>query len=306
MAEMAEHLYRDGSGEPIVFLHGFTGSWHHWRPLLGPLAERFEVIAPTLAGHDGGPPYPADCDVTFEQGADSLEHHLDELGVGNAHLVGNSMGGALALELAKRGRARSVVALAPAGGWTDGDDETRRLARFFARQLRLTKAMGPRLPGILCRPRTRRLALRDAMCRGDRLTPSEALDLAHRSIRCEIADRAISGLAAGHTRALADLDRIACPVLLASPQFDRILPPARHAPRLRGEIPGVEALTLVGCGHVPMWDDTPMLVSMISEFVDRHSDGAAARATDGLASLAKDGTASQPTEPAGEDAAVVG
>ena len=160
MAETAEDIYRDGSGEPIVFLHGFTGTWHHWRPLLGPLAERFEVIAPTLAGHDGGPPYPADCDVTFEQGADSLEHHLDELGVGDAHLVGNSMGGALALELAKRGRARSVVALAPAGGWTDGDDETRRLARFFARQLRLTKAMGPRLPGILCRPRTRRLALR--------------------------------------------------------------------------------------------------------------------------------------------------
>ena len=39
MAEMAEDLYRDGSGEPIVFLHGFTGSWHHWRPLLGPLAD---------------------------------------------------------------------------------------------------------------------------------------------------------------------------------------------------------------------------------------------------------------------------
>ena len=55
-----------------------------------------------------------------------------------------------------------------------------------------------------------------------------------------------------------------------------------------------------------MWDDTPMLVSMISEFVDRHSDGAAARATDGLASLTKDGAASQPTEPAGQDSAVVG
>ena len=306
MAEIAADIYRDGSGEPIVFLHGFTGTWRHWRPLLGPLAERFEVIAPTLAGHDGGPPYPADCDVTFEQGADSLEHHLDELGVGDAHLVGNSMGGALALELAKRGRARSVVALAPAGGWTDGDDDTRRLARFFARQQRLTKAMGPRLPGILSRPRTRRLALRDAMCRGDRLTPSQALDLAHTSIRCEIAERAISGLAVGHTRALADLDRIAAPVLLASPQFDRILPPARHAPRFRNEIPGVEARTLVGCGHVPMWDDTPTLVSMISEFVDRHSDGTAARATDGLASLTKDGAVPQPTEPAGEDTAVVG
>src|SRR2546423_2017243 len=240
MAEISEDLFRDGSGEPIVFLHGFTGTWRHWRPLLGPLAARFEVIAPTLAGHDGGPPYPSDCDITLEQGAESLEGHLDELGVGSAHLVGNSMGGALALELAKRGRARSVVALAPAGGWTDGDGETLRLARFFARQLRLTKAMGPRLPGILCRPRTRRLALRDAMCRGDRLTPSEALDLAHRSIRCEIADRATSSPVACAPRPPDDLDRITCPVLLASPQFDRILPPAPHAPRLRRDLPGAE------------------------------------------------------------------
>jgi pimeloyl-ACP methyl ester carboxylesterase len=65
-------------------------------------------------------------------------------------------------------------------------------------------------------------------------------------------------------------------VLLASPQFDRILPAERHAPRLRREIPGVEARTLLGCGHVPMWDDTPTVVSMISEFVDRHSEPAVA------------------------------
>src|SRR5205823_10601296 len=215
MAETPEHRYHDGAGEPIVFLHGFTGTWHHWRPLLRPLAARYEVIAPTLAGHDGGPPYPPDCDITLEQGTDSLEGHLDELGVGSAHLVGNSMGGALALELAKRGRARSLVALSPAGGWTDGDGETLRLARFFARQLRLTKAAAPRLPVMMCRPRSRRLALRDAMYRGERLTPSEALDLAHRSIRWEIADRAIAGLRSGRTPALSELDRIPCPVLLA-------------------------------------------------------------------------------------------
>src|SRR5438067_1985118 len=290
MAEISEALYRAGSGEPVLLLHGFTGTWHHWLPLLEPLAARYEVVAPTLAGHDGGPPFPPDCDITFSQGADSLERHLDELGVGSVHIVGNSMGGALALELAKRGRARSVVALAPAGGWSDGDGETARLARFFARQLRVTRAAAPRLPAMMCRPRSRRLALRDAMYRGERLTPSEALDLAHRSIRCEIADRAIAGLRSGRTRALSDLDRISSPVLLASPQFDRILPPARHAPRFRSEIPGVEARTLVGCGHVPMWDDTPMLVSMLSEFVDRHSAPAGA----------------SPDERAGADAAVVG
>jgi pimeloyl-ACP methyl ester carboxylesterase len=278
MAEVSDALYRAGSGESVVLLHGFTGTWHHWRPLLEPLAARYEVIAPTLAGHDGGPPYPPDCDITFGQGADSLEQHLDELGVQSAHIVGNSMGGALGLELAKRGRARSVVALAPAGGWSDGDGEAGRLARFFARQLKVTRVMARHLPRIVCRPRSRRLAYRDVMRRGELLTPSEALDLALTSIRCEIAERAIAGLRGGRVLALSDLDRICAPVLLVSPQFDRILPPARHAPRMRSEIPGVESRTLWDCGHVPMWDDTATVVSMISEFVDQHASGPAAPA----------------------------
>ena len=50
-------LYRQGTGEPLLLLHGFTGTWQHWRPLLDGLAARYEVIAPTLAGHDGGPPF---------------------------------------------------------------------------------------------------------------------------------------------------------------------------------------------------------------------------------------------------------
>ena len=276
MTEASRALYRGGSGEPLVLLHGFTGTWHHWRPLLEPLAQRFEVIAPTLAGHDGGPPYAGGVDVTMAQGADSLERHLDELGVATAHFVGNSMGGALALEMAKRGRARSVVGLAPAGGWTPGDGEARRLGRFFARQLRVTKALAPRLPRIVSRPRARRLAFRDVLRRGDRLTPSEAADLSLASIRCEIADRALEALRVDRGLTLHELDRISCPVLVASPQFDRVLPPARHAPRLLREIPGAQARTLAGCGHVPMWDDTDTVVSVICEFVQRNAGTAVA------------------------------
>src|SRR4051812_6775475 len=104
MPEITPALYRAGEGEPLVLLHGFTGTWHHWRPVLGELVPRFEVIAPTLAGHDGGPEFPLDGVLTLEQGADALEQHLDELGVETAHFAGNSMGGALAIVMAKRGR----------------------------------------------------------------------------------------------------------------------------------------------------------------------------------------------------------
>lgn len=134
MPENSPALYRAGRGEPVVLLHGFTGTWHHWRPVLGELASRYDVIAPTLAGHAGGPPLVIEDHATIAFAADHLEQHLDELGVGTAHFVGNSMGGALSLELAKRGRARSVVALSPGGLWEVGSPEPQRIARFFARQ----------------------------------------------------------------------------------------------------------------------------------------------------------------------------
>jgi prohead serine protease len=58
MSELSRSLYRAGEGEPLLLLHGFTGTWRHWRPVLADLVPRFEVIAPTLAGHDGGPAFP--------------------------------------------------------------------------------------------------------------------------------------------------------------------------------------------------------------------------------------------------------
>jgi pimeloyl-ACP methyl ester carboxylesterase len=274
--EASPGVYRAGSGEPLVLLHGFTGTWRHWRPLLGGLAARYEVIAPTLAGHDGGPPFPQGRPMTFVAAGDSLEAHLDELGVDTAHLVGNSMGGALALELAKRGRARSVVALAPAGGWSDGDGEALRLARFFARQIRMVKLSARSIPLVMRRPWSRRMAMREIMCHGELVTPEDAVEFALESARCSVSTIAIEALRADRGLALQDLDRIRCPVLLASPQFDRILPAECHAPRFRREIPGVESRVLPNCGHVPMWDATELLTQMIGEFVTRHTEAAPA------------------------------
>jgi pimeloyl-ACP methyl ester carboxylesterase len=276
MGEVSPALYRAGSGEPLVLLHGLTGTWHHWRPLLGELAARYEVIAPTLAGHDGGPPFPSNLPMTFAASADSVEGHLDELGVDTAHFVGNSLGGWVALELAKRGRARSVVALAPAGGWSDGDGEAQRLADFFARSIRIARATARITPTIMKRPSSRKIALRDVMRHGELVAPADAVDIARALARCAVSQVTIDALRADSGLALRDLDRISCPVLLASPQHDRILPAERHAPRLQREIPGVESRTLPDCGHIPMWDASRLLVQMISEFVDRHTVVAAA------------------------------
>ena len=56
---------------------------------------------------------------------------MDDAGFETAHIAGNSLGGYMALQLAARGRARSVVALAPAGGWAKGDESYKETLGFF-------------------------------------------------------------------------------------------------------------------------------------------------------------------------------
>lgn len=270
MSEITPAIYRAGSGEPVVLLHGFTAAWRIWQPVLADLVARYEVIAPTLPGHHGGPSYPADWPITFERSAEAVEELLDELGLGTAHFVGNSMGGGVALELAKRGRARSVVALAPAGGWSQGDGEGPRIGRFFAKQVKMLKATQSWSEAIMRRAATRRLAFRDIMRHGELVSPADAAAISQAALHCSISQRAIGALLADEAQlTIGELHRIACPVLLATPQFDRVLPGALHASRYRREIQGVEAVALPGCGHVPVWDDAELVTRLICGHIDR-------------------------------------
>ncbi|HEU0316713.1 MAG TPA: alpha/beta fold hydrolase [Solirubrobacteraceae bacterium] len=268
-------LYRGGQGEPLLLLHGFKGTWHQWAPILPALSASYEVIAPTLPGHYGGPAFEKTGALQMADAGDSVEAQLDDLGVGTAHIVGNSMGGGLALELAKRGRARSVVGLAPSGGWRADSGESRRLARFFVRQRRLVRAGRATLPMVMAQSFSRRLAMRDVMWRGERMTARAAIDMVRASASCAIEGRVIEALFAERA-AIDGLDAVRVPTLIAWPEHDRILPMRRHADRFRTEIAGAEFVVLTGTGHVPMWDAPELVVSTIHEFVSRQTAAASA------------------------------
>src|SRR5687768_12529302 len=227
MPELSPALYRAGTGEPLVLIHGFTATWRCWLPVLGLLVPRFEVIAPTLHGHDGGPPSPPGAE-TLAQAVDHFESLLDGLGVGTAHLAGNSMGGALSLEMAKRGRARSVVAISPGGGWEE-DDEVgpERIIKWFARNRALGQRTEKHLVRVMRRPGLRRLALRDVMARGDQVPADDAVELAVSANRCSVVDDVFHTIRSGSARVL-DLETIDVPVLVAWGTKDRILPLEKH------------------------------------------------------------------------------
>jgi pimeloyl-ACP methyl ester carboxylesterase len=107
------------------------------------------------------------------------------------------------------------------------------------------------------------------MRHGELVSSADAAEISQAALHCSISQRAIQALLADKAElTIGDLDRITCPVLLATPQFDRVLPGPRNAPRYRREIPDVKAITLADCGHAPMWDNTKLVTKLIVEQVD--------------------------------------
>ena len=158
--------YRGGSGEPLVLIHGVTSFWETRKPLLPRLTSQFDVFAPTMIGHAGREPIPVNSNV-LDVLVDDLEKQMDAAGITTAHIAGNSLGGWVAMELMRRGRARSVVALSPAGGWkTEADVE--RTGKLFRVNIRLVKLIRPFAKLFLRVPLLRKIGSRDMALHGDR------------------------------------------------------------------------------------------------------------------------------------------
>jgi pimeloyl-ACP methyl ester carboxylesterase len=107
--------YRGGEGEPLTLIHGIGSRWQMWEPVLEGLVAHRDVIALDLPGFGVSPmPRPG-----TPPGGDSLvklvHEFLTQEGINRPHVAGNSLGGLIALEVARRGLARSATALSPVG-----------------------------------------------------------------------------------------------------------------------------------------------------------------------------------------------
>lgn len=247
--------------EPLVLIHGFSGTPIVWEPVADRLAEHHDLLVPIVAGHCGGPSLAEGAQCGVAALADDLEAQMDAAGIETAHLCGNSLGGWLALELAVRGRARSVVGLAPAGGWEAGTAAERRLRRYFLRNHRVLRLAGPHANAFARRPGLRRIALRDVSAHPERYTPRQAADIMNGAYDCPIyLDLMAAVLRDGPPRAF---EGISCPVRIVWGTADRVLPHGSYARRLRDLIPAAEYVELDGLGHVPMIDAPDLIARAI-------------------------------------------
>jgi pimeloyl-ACP methyl ester carboxylesterase len=269
------HVKRAGEGSPVlVLLHGFGASVFSWRKVMGPLAERFTVVAydrpafgltdRPLSGEwdpevwSGGSPYGPEAQVEI------LARILEALGVERAVLVGNSMGGAVAALVAAR-RPERVQALVLVDAYLDGAGPPTVLREAMRSPIGrrvgptmlspMAAGLGPGLRSLVADPAT---------------VTAEMVEGYARPLRLPRARAALWELtAAGMIHVSeAELGRITAPTLVLRGETDRLVT-AAAAQRAAGLIPGATLQFIPGAGHVPQEEQPTLFIQAIAEFLSR-------------------------------------
>jgi pimeloyl-ACP methyl ester carboxylesterase len=235
--------------EPLVLLHPLAMSARVWDAVTPWLEAHHDLVALTALDHRGGEAA-TQRPVTVRELVDHTERALDAHGLDRPHIAGNSLGGWIAIELARRGRARTVCALSPAGTWTAGTAEQTDSVRKLRRTIR-TARLGRALPmSLLLRSATvRRMVLRDAANHGEHLTATQALEATRDLLACTVADDILTT-----SEELAPLDPPPCPITIAWSGDDALLPVDVNGAIARQRLPHARFAVLAGLGHVPIDD----------------------------------------------------
>jgi pimeloyl-ACP methyl ester carboxylesterase len=247
---------RVGRGEPLLLLHGIGHHRQAWDPVLDVLATERDVIAVDLPGFGASPALPEGLSYDLPTTAAVFGAFCEALELDRPHVAGNSLGGLMALELAREKLVRSVTALSPAGFWS-------RAERRYAFGVLLTmRQIARRMPLPLVEKLARTAAGRTALtstiyARPGRRSPEAVVAETLALVNAPGFD---DTLRAGTSVLFTD-DIPGIPVTVAWGTQDRLLL-RRQGVRAKHLIPRARLVRLPGCGHCPMSDD-PALVARV-------------------------------------------
>jgi pimeloyl-ACP methyl ester carboxylesterase len=261
--------WQGGEGQPIVFVHGLSGSWQNWLEQLPVFAALgYRAVALDQPGF-GYSPMPAE-KITISGYARALDGVMDALGIDAATVVGNSMGGFVATEfaIAFPQRVERLVLAAPAGISTYGSRAGLRWARI-ARALRplLAAQMGllaAHADTVTRWPRLREVTMHDIARHPSQLPP----ELVAEQLRGAGKPGFVEALEACLHYDFRDrLPEIACPTLIVWGARDRVIP-VRDADVLMELIPNARKMILEDTGHVPMLERPERFNQLLELFIN--------------------------------------
>ena len=250
--------HRAGTGPPLLLLHGIGSRWQMYEPCLPWLTPRYEVIAVDLPGFGASPVPPGDPEPGIDTQVRLVAEFVAELGIERPHVVGNSMGGLIALELGRHGLARSVVCLSPAGFASHAEQRYAHGSLWLG--VRMARRIAPRADRLMAPAALRAALVGTFVARPRQLDPEVAAADLRALAAAPWFDATLPAIAPRHFRAGAD--RFPVPVTVAWGDHDRLLLP-RQLRRAAQQLPGARLVTLRGCGHVPTYDDPEQVARII-------------------------------------------
>jgi len=255
-----------GSGPPIVFIHGLSGSWQNWLEQLPVFAREHRIIALDLPGF-GASEMPAE-KITISGYGRFVNALLDELGVGSAAIVGNSMGGFIGGELAIRfpERVERLVLVSAAGLSIEYLRNERALAVLNTLENRLAAYSGwlaSRSDALARRPGARRLIFGIVAHRPERLPGP----LVAEQVRGSGKAGFVPALDALTDYPIRDrLGEIGCPTLIVWGAEDKLVP-ARDADEFARLIPNSRKVVWPETGHVAMLERPAAFNALLEAFL---------------------------------------
>ncbi len=243
---------RAGNGEPLLLIHGLGATRLVWKPQIERLGRERDVIAIDMPGFGQSAPLANGASPAPAALAGTIARFCSSLGIDRPHVAGNSLGGWVALELAKAGAAASACLISPAGLWQNPlgprSIDTRRIAKLL-RPLILTLARGKR---------TREGMLRSVIGRPEKVPAADGLQLIRDWIDADGYEASNEEM---RRHVFEDPHEVKVPVTIAWGELDRLVaPPKRHR-----RPPGAEFVVLPGCGHTPNWDDPELVARILLE-----------------------------------------
>jgi pimeloyl-ACP methyl ester carboxylesterase len=254
--------HRGGTGSPLLLLHGVSVTWRAWSPVLDLLEPHHDVLAPTLLGHAGGGDFDPGADLSVAALADGIEQELDRAGFDTVHIAGNSLGGWIAIELARRGRAKSLVLFSPAGA-----SRTQRRLEVLATLMRASitgfARYADRAEAIASRRALRTLLLSTQVAHPARVSPDYVAASLRAFALAPVVGQLLEALSHEQVRPLSGGQCF--PIRLVWPYRDMVLPFRDFGAPMVARIPDAELVRIRGVGHVPMSDDPATVAKLILE-----------------------------------------
>ncbi len=258
LTPMRLNHYRGGQGEPLVLIHGIGSRWQMWEPVIDQLRAQRDVIALDLPGFGASPMPPPGTPAGLDSLVTLVTGFLDGLGVERPHCAGNSLGGLIVLEMARRGLARSANALSPAGFANRPEMLTARASLWL--MVRASRRMAPRADAATRTRAGRALAFGQVLAHPTRISARDGAESIRALAGAPWFDATLPAIRAFQFSA----EPIPVPITIAWGDKDRLLFP-RQAERAARAIPGARVVKLHGCGHVPTYDDPAQVTRVLLE-----------------------------------------